>query len=112
MSSRVELTKQVLGNNTYPKVVDTEFREFVKPIEQTEPELTVEQFFENYERLFFQIPATGEINSHEYLVKTSGEYIGGELISDNEQALLEEINILRQQLLAANQTLLDISKLT
>lgn len=112
MQEQVRLTKQVLGSNTYNKVVDVEFREFVTPVEFQEESITVEKFFEYYEQLFFQIPITGTVNSHEYLVKTSGEYLGADIISDNEQALLEEINSLRQQLLEANQNLLDISKLT
>jgi hypothetical protein len=112
MSEKVELIRQVLGASTYPKVVDTQFTQLIKPSAPVEEEVTVEKFFQLYEQLFFQIPVTGEINSHEYLVKTSGEYIGGDIISDNERALLEEINTLKQQLLESNQTLVDISKLT
>ena len=112
MSQKVELTRQGLGANTYPKVIDTQFTQFVQPAVALEEEVTVERFFELYERLFFEIPVTGEFNSHEYLVKRSSEYIGADIISDNEQALLEEINSLRQQLLEANQNVLDISKLT
>ena len=112
MSETVNLLRQVLGANTYPKVIDTAFTEFVAPAPTPVAEVTVEDFFKLYDTLFFQIPVTGEINSHEYLVKTSSEYIGGDIISDNEKALLEEINSLRQQLLEANQSLIDISKLT
>jgi hypothetical protein len=112
MSETVNLLRQVLGANTYPKVIDTTFTEFVNPTPAPVAEATVEDFFRLYDTLFFQIPVTGEINSHEYLVKTSSEYIGGDIISDNEKALLEEINSLRQQLLEANQSLIDISKLT
>lgn len=112
MAEKVQLYKVGFGANTFPKVVDTQFTQFIKPESPIEEEVTVERFFELYERLFFEIPVTGEFNSHEYLVKRSSEYIGGDIISDNEQALLEEINSLRQQLLEANQNILDISKLT
>lgn len=112
MTEQVQLVKQGLGANTYPKVINTQFKEFAPTAVEPEEEITVERFFELYEQLFFQIPVLGEINSHEYLVKRSGEYIGGSVISDNEQALLEEINTLRQQLLETNQSLVDISKLT
>jgi len=112
MAEKVDLVKQVLGANTYAKVIDTQFSQLISPVETVEEDVSIEKFFELYEQLFFQIPVTGEINSHEYLVKRSGEYIGGDIISDNEQALLEEINSLRQQLLDANQNLIDISKLT
>ncbi len=112
MSQTVKLLRQVLGTNTYSKVIDTQFTQLVSPAPAAEAAPTVEEFFQLYDQLFFQIPVTGEINSHEYLVKTSSEYIGGDIISDNEKALLEEINSLRQQLLEANQSLIDISKLT
>lgn len=112
MSELVNLSRQALGTNTYSKVVDIAFTEFITPPPPQEEVVTVERFFELYDQLFFQIPVTGEINSHEYLVKTSGEYIGGDVISDNEKALLEEINSLRQQLLESNQSLIDLSKLT
>ena len=112
MTEKVELLKQVLGSSTYNKVVNTDFVEFVKPPTPVETPVTVEQFFQYYEELFFQIPVTGEFNSHEYLVKRSSEYIGGDIISDNEKALLEEINNLRQQLLDTNKNLVDISNLT
>lgn len=112
MTEKVDLIKEVLGAGTYSKVVDTQFTQLISPTQVAVEDVSVEKFFELYEQLFFQIPVTGEFNSHEYLVKRSSEYIGGDIISDNEQALLEEINNLRQQLLEANQSLIDISKLT
>jgi len=65
--------------------------------EDIESTLTVEKFFENYNEIFYEIPATGETNSHEYLVKTSGEYIDFDENSEIIQALQEEINALREQ---------------
>jgi hypothetical protein len=73
--------------------------------------LTVEQFFEEYDQLFFDIPVTGEINSHTYLVNRSQQYIGGSVIDAEKQALIEEINSLRQQLLDLNQSFSSISNL-
>ena len=73
--------------------------------------MTVEQFFNKYEQLFFDIPINGEINSHEYLVKRSSDYVGASVLSENEKALIDEINSLRQQLLEANKSLVDVSKL-
>lgn len=111
MSEIVSLQKQVLGVETYNKVVDTTFTEFTTPTAPTQEAVTVDQFFQYYEDLFFEIPVTGETNSHEYLIKRSSEYVAGDVISDNEKALLEEINSLRQQLLEANKNLVDISKI-
>lgn len=105
MAQEVKLVKQVYGRNTYTRVIDTSFSELytptVSPAEAT-TQVTVDQFFDLYDQLFFQIPATGELNSHEYLVKRSTEYLGGGVLTDNERAYIEEINALRQQLLEAN----------
>ena len=108
----VPIRKQVYNLESYPKVIDTNFTEFAPPPPAVEEAISVERFFELYQELFFEIPVNGATNSHEYLVKTSGEYVGASYVSVNEQALLEEINTLRQQLLTANQTLIDLSKLT
>ncbi len=104
----INMSKEVYGKITFPRVIDTEFTEFVSPATSSfEP--TVPEFFQFYEDLFYQIPVEGEVNSHEYLVKRSSEYIGETVQNDEINALLEEINNLRQELLDANQTIIDLS---
>lgn len=112
MSEKVDLIKEVYGRNTYPRVIDISFTElYVAPTTSTvTQQITVEAFFDLYNELFFQIPATGEINSHEYLVARSTEYLGGVVLTDSEKAYIEEINSLRQQLLDANSNYLNLSK--
>jgi len=112
MTEQVNLTKQIYGTTAYTRVIDTTFTELVAPSAPEQSVVTVDDFFNYYEQLFFQIPVTGDTSSHEYLVKKSGEYVGGQVITDNEQALIDEINSLRQQLLVANQTIVDISSIT
>jgi hypothetical protein len=113
MSQELNLYREVYGQNTYTRVVDTQFKQLIDPIEtNVVQDITVEEFFNLYESLFFEIPINGDVNTHEYLVRRSTEYLGGSVISDNEKALLEEINSLRQQLLDTNSSLIDISKLT
>lgn len=113
MQQELNLIKEVYGRNTYTRVIDTSFTELYTPVTASAvPDtVTVEQFFEYYNQLFFQIPATGEVNSHEYLVKTSTEYIGGTVLTDNERAYIEEINSLREQLLQTTQNYLSLSNL-
>lgn len=108
----VTLYKQVFGRATYTKVVDTTFSELYTPItaSQQSTTISVEEFFDYYEELFYQIPATGEVNSHEYLVKRSTDYLGGVIVTDTEQAYIDEINSLRQQLLEANANLISLNK--
>jgi prefoldin subunit 5 len=111
--SKVDLVKKIYGINTYSKAIDTEFKELVQPIEDIATiNLTIEEFFQEYERLFFDIPIDGNINSHKYMVERSTEYIGGASIDAEKQALIEEINSLRQQLLDLNEAYLTIGNVT
>jgi hypothetical protein len=110
--ANVDLIKQIYGLNTYTKAIDTNFTELVTPTtEATNTEITVDQFFEYYDQLFFSIPVEGSINSHTYLVERSQEYIGGSVLDAEKQALIEEINSLRQQLLDLNQTFTTINNI-
>ena len=112
MAEELNLFREVYGQNTYRKVIDTNFNQLIDQTTQNvEEDINVDRFFELYEQLFFEIPLTGETNSHEYIVNRSSEFIGGAIITNNEKALLEEINSLRQQLLETNKNLLDISRL-
>jgi hypothetical protein len=108
--ANVELVKEIYGVNTYTKAVDTSFTELVVPTtEVTASVITVDQFFQYYDDLFFDIPVSGSINSHVYLVERSQQYIGGSVIDNEKQALIEEINSLRQQLLDLNQSFTSIN---
>jgi hypothetical protein len=109
MAQQVRLTKQVYDKNQYQKVIDTSFTQLVQPVTLTGSALpTVDQFFDYYNQLFFDIPKFGETNSHEYLIKTSQEYIGAttEVANIELQALIEEITELRQENLDLQQQLL------
>lgn len=110
--ANVELVKEIYGVNTYTKAVDTSFTELIAPtVEVTGSIVTVDQFFQYYDDLFFDIPVSGSINSHTYLVERSQQYIGGSVIDNEKQALIEEINSLRQQLLDLNQSFTNINDL-
>lgn len=113
MAETLNLIKEVYGRVTYSKVIDTQFSELYTPVTASaEPtSISVEQFFDYYNQLFLDIPATGEFNTHEYLVKRSTEYLGGPVLSDVELAYIDEINALRQQLLDQSQDFLDIGKI-
>jgi hypothetical protein len=110
MAQQVTLTKQVYDKNQYQKVIDTSFTQLVQPttIATGSTLLSVNQFFDYYNQLFFDIPKFGETNSHEYLIKTSQEYIGvSNVVNDEVQALINEITELRQDNLELQQQLLN-----
>lgn len=105
MSSNVDLLKKIYGINSYSNVIDTDFSELIQPATAvTSSVVTVDQFFQYYEELFFNIPVSGSVNSHTYLVERSQEYIGGSVQDAEKLALIEEINALRQQLLDLNES--------
>ena len=112
MATSIQLVKEIYGTNTYTKAIDTSFTELITAtVEAPAPEVTVDQFFEYYDQLFFDIPVSGSINSHQYLVNRSQEYLGGSVIDAEKQALIEEINSLRQQLLDLNQSFTTINNI-
>ena len=111
-TSEVKLIKEVYGSNTYSKAINTAFTELVSPEIPVEQETaTVEQFFQMYDQLFFDIPAEGDVNSHKYLVERSTQYLGGSIFDAEKAALVEEINSLRQQILDLGNTYMTINNI-
>ncbi len=100
---RLDLKKEVFNKTQYIKTINTSFDELgVTELNETlESQVSVEEFFGLYNSLFYSIPALGETNSHEYLFKTSGEYINFEETNEEIQALQAEIAQLRSDLLDA-----------
>jgi len=98
MEKKIDVKKIVFNKADYTKVIDTKFNQLgVTTIsEDLENQVTVEDFFNNYNELFYDIPKKGQSNSHEFLVKTSGEYINFEEQNEIIQALQEEITALRE----------------
>lgn len=103
------IQRTVFGKQTYPKVIDITFRELLPITTNNEQFQTVDYFFQLYDDLFYEIPSIGEINSHEYLIKKSSEFVGIESRSSDVDALIEEINDLRRQLLEANQSIIELT---
>jgi hypothetical protein len=108
MANNVKLARQVFGKGTYPRVIDTSFRQFVVPAPIDVPTVSVEDFFIAYDDLFYQIPIDGNVNSHKYLIQKSTDYVGTLQQSSEVQALLAEINQLRQEVNNANQIIADL----
>ena len=107
MAEKLKISKTKVKTEQLDKVVDRSFKTFNQPV-PVEDELTIEQFFTDYETLFNEIPIEGPTNSHEYLVKTSGELIAFEKDTEDIQPLIDEINQLREELLNANQQILEL----
>jgi hypothetical protein len=106
MAEQIQLNKTVFGKISYPNVINTQFTQLVgaNPADEAAP-ITVEEFFQAYNDLFFEIPIDGEFNSHLELIQRSTEYVGVTQNPDEIDALLTEINQLRLENLRLNQQL-------
>ena len=97
----VNLNRQVFNKQKFNDTVDTTFSELgVQEQDLNFFDLnlaTVDDFFILYNKLFFEIPKEGAINSHTFLVKESGDYIGSQQINEEIQALLQEISDIREE---------------
>ena len=111
MAENLNLNKEVFNKRAYLKTIDTSFKELgVKTIqEQIDTQPTVQEFFDMYNTLFYNINEFGPTNSHEYLIKTSQEYIGAEQDNELIQLLQAEIGNLREELLASQQQLAELA---
>jgi hypothetical protein len=103
---KINLNKQVFTKSQFNNTINTEFTQLVNTsVIPTGSNISVDQFFQEYQALFYQIPKLGETNSHEYLVKTSSEYIGSVEVNETIQALIDEITQLRQENLELQQSI-------
>jgi hypothetical protein len=111
MAENLNLNKEVFNKRAYLKTIDTSFTELgVKTIqEQITAQPTVQEFFDMYNTLFYNINEFGPTNSHEFLIKTSQEYIGFEEENEIIELLQAEIASLREQLLNTQQQLADFA---
>ena len=109
MATNINLNKKVFNKRDYQKTINTSFTQLdVQSIqEQIDNQPTVQEFFNLYNELFYEINELGENNSHEYLIKTSSQYINFEENNELVQALQNEIAQLREELLGTQQQLAD-----
>ena len=110
---KINLNRTVFDKRKFNQSVDTEFSQLVTKEQQNffDPDLaTIDDFFTIYTNLFYEIPKEGAVNSHEYLIVESSEYINFDKINEDIQVLLEEITSLREELLVRDQDNLDLQQ--
>ena len=101
MQEKIDLKKTVYQKVDYPLIINTTFSELgtVSINEQIDSSVTVNEFFDLYNSLFYEIPSFGDTNSHQYLIQTSADYIDFDANQEEILALRAEITDLRRQLL-------------
>jgi hypothetical protein len=98
--TKIKFQKQVFNKTAFNETVDTNFTQLISTPDPNFFDInlaTLEDFWQLYERFFYVIPKFGDIESHEYLAKASGEYVGQEIINQQIQDLLDEIASLREE---------------
>jgi hypothetical protein len=109
--SQITVQKTVFNKDTYNRVIDTQFRQLINQgVTQESLSFTVDDFFQLYEDLFYQIQKEGDTNSHRYIIQKEADYLGVSINQDDIQALLDEITSLRQQVLETQQIINDLTK--
>ena len=103
-TENVVLTREAFNRKEFNDTINTNFTQLGLTATQEQdlsffdPGLaTVGDFFTIYQSLFLQIPKSGSVNSHEFLIERSTEYT--QFIAQQEEinALQEEISDLRIQ---------------
>jgi hypothetical protein len=111
MAEKIKFDKKVYDKKSYIKTIDTSFKELgIESIEEAaQPTLpSIQEFFDMYNTLFYQINELGPINSHQFLIKKSSDYIGAQEDNDLISLLQAEIAGLREQLLQSQKLYQDL----
>ena len=110
MSEEIKLNKVVFNKTEYSNTIDTTFSELgVTPIDdEVASQPTVEEFFSLYNELFYSIPELGDLNSHEFLIQKSSDYINFDANSEIIEELQKEISQLRTELLDSQTRIVEL----
>jgi hypothetical protein len=109
--SQIPIEKQVFDKDQFGKVINTQFSQLLnQQQDELTPMFTLDDFFELYDQLFYQIPKEGDTNSHRFILQKEADYLGVIISQDDIQALLDEITVLRQQVLDTQTTLNGLQK--
>jgi hypothetical protein len=111
--SQIPVQKTVFNKDKYTRVINTQFTQLLNQgVEDEILTFTVDDFFELYDQLFYQIPREGDVNSHQFILQREADYLGVSISQDDIQALLNEITSLRQQVLEAQTTINELTRAT
>ena len=110
--SQIPIQKTVFDKDQFSRVINTQFSQLVDGAGEEELNFSVDDFFELYDQLFYQIPIEGESNSHRFILQREADYLGVSISQEDIQALLDEITALRQQVLDSQTIINDLTRTT
>ena len=108
--SQIPVQKTVFNKDSFGRLINTQFSQLLNQTVEETNTFTVDDFFQLYEDLFYQIPKEGDTNSHRYILQREADYLGVSISQDDIQALLNEITSLRQQVLESQTTINELTK--
>ena len=109
MAEKVNLIKQIYGKDAFSNTIDISFEsQSSEEANESLQLLSVEEFFDQYNQLFYQIPKEGPL-SHTTLIQQSQEYVGDQQTNDEIDALIQEINGLRETVLEQQETIFNLT---
>ncbi len=94
MSEQVKIQKTIYSSAGINNIINTNFTQLIRTSNETPiiPDMSINDFFQNYNILFYQISLSGSEESHLGIATKSLEYLG--LSIDDLQ---NEINFLREE---------------
>mgnify|MGYP003632440009 FL=1 len=98
--AKITLKAQRFNKEKFNETVNKEFTQLTNipdPSYFDRDLANIDDFWYLYDKFFYIIPKLGEVESHQYLAKTSGEYSDFATINDEIKALLDEIAELRRE---------------
>ena len=107
MGQKVKIQKTIYGLQSFNNNINTKFSQLATSgrTDNTPPDMTVDEFFGEYDVLFYDIPKEGSDNSHLGLATRSLEYLGislEDLQNEISELREENINLKNQILLTTN----------
>ena len=107
MSELVKIEKTIYSN-TINNVINNGFNQLIPQTTETniQPDMTVDEFFNEYNTLFFEIPPSGSDNSHLGLATKSLDYLGVSI-----EDLQSELDYLRQENVELKNQILQVTGL-
>lgn len=107
MSELIKLEKTIYSNSIN-NVINNEFTQLVPTQTQVDakPDLSVSEFFDQYNALFFEIPPSGSDESHLGLATRSLDHLGVSL-----EDLQSELDYLRQENVELKNQILQVTGL-
>ena len=97
---KITLKSQRFDRDAFNATVNTEFTQLTNVPDPSFFDVdlaAISDFWYLYDKFFYIIPKLGEVESHQYLAKTSEEYSGFATINEEIKALLDEIAELRKE---------------